>query len=117
MFVAILKDLVSRAGARGAIMLDHDGEVVASCSESDELDMNLIGAHHGIILNIIRDASSQSDFKDIESVSISTGKARLAISSLKEGYYLVLAMGRSRPVGRALFESKSTVRRLEEEMG
>ncbi|MFQ5735626.1 MAG: roadblock/LC7 domain-containing protein [Thermodesulfobacteriota bacterium] len=117
MFNAILKDLTAKAGANGAIMLDHDGELVASYSGSTDLDMDLIGAHHGIILNIIRDASTRSAFKDVQSVSISTGKTRLAISTLKDGYYLVLATGKALPVGKALFESKKAVRRLEAEMG
>ncbi len=116
-FNEILKDLSTRAGASGAIMLDHEGEVVASHSDAPGLDIDLIGVHHGIILNIIRDASTRSDFKDVESVSISTRTTRLAISTLKEGCYLVLAMGKHLPMGRALFESKRAVKRLEAEMG
>lgn len=116
-FERILKELTDRAGANGAIMLANDGEVVASHAVADGLDIDLIGAHHGVILNIIRDASARSDFKDIESVSITTGTSRLAISTLKEGYYVVVAMDKALPIGRALYESERAARMLEKEMG
>lgn len=116
-FNAILQELAQKSGATGAIMLDWEGEVVASYSASDSLQMDLIGAHHGIILDIIKDASTRSDAPEVRSVSISTGETRLAISSLKEGYYLVVALEKKRPVGRALFESKRAIKVIEKEMG
>ncbi len=116
-FKAILQDLAHKAGATGAIMLDWEGEVVASYSAGDSLQMDLIGAHHGIILDIIKDASTRSDTAEVRSVSISTGNTRLAISSLKEGYYLVVALEKKHPIGRALFESKRAIKIIEAEMG
>jgi len=116
-FERILKELTDATGANGAIMLANDGEVVAAHAARDGLDIDLIGAHHGIILSIIKDASSRSDFKDILSVSITTDTNRLAISTLKEGYYMVLSIARAIPVGRALYESERAARLLEEEMG
>lgn len=116
-FERILQELTGRAGANGAIMLADDGEVVASHSATEGLDIDLIGAHHGIILSIIKDASARSDFRDILNVSITTDKNRLAISTLKEGYYLVLAMAKALPIGKALYESGRAARLLEEEMG
>ncbi|MBI5491965.1 MAG: roadblock/LC7 domain-containing protein [Deltaproteobacteria bacterium] len=116
-FNFILEDLTKKAGARGAIMLDSDGEIVASHSETPSLDIDLIGAHHGIVLDIIKDASTRSSLTGVKTVSITTDRSRLAISTLKEGYYLLLAMARSTPMGKALFESRMAVERLEEEMG
>jgi len=116
-FKTILQGLTQRSFATGAIMLDWEGEVVASYSVNDSVQMDLIGAHHGIILDIIRDASVKSDIYGVDSVSITTDSTRLAISSIKEGYYLVVALDRNRPVGRALFESKRAIRAIENEMG
>ena len=116
-FKAILQDLTQNSGAFGAIMLDREGEVVASWAQNDSLQIDLIGAHHGIILNIIQDASRRSDFSDVSSVSISTDSAKLAISSIKEGYYLVVALEKRRPVGKALFESRRAIKKIEREMG
>ncbi|MBI5588219.1 MAG: roadblock/LC7 domain-containing protein [Deltaproteobacteria bacterium] len=116
-FKAILQDLALKAGATGAIMLDREGEVVASCAQNDSLQIDLIGAHHGIILNIIQDASTRSDFPEVSSVSISTDSAKLSISSIKEGYYLVVALEKRRPIGKTLFESRRAIKKIEEEMG
>ena len=116
-FERILKELTGRAGANGAIMLANDGEVVAYHTDKAGLDIDLIGAHHGVILDIIRDASARSDFKDIKSVSITTDTHRLAISTLKDGYYIVLSMDKTLPIGRALYESDRAAKMLEEEMG
>ncbi len=116
-FKAILQDLTQKSRAAGAIMLDWEGELVAAYSVSDSLQMDLIGAHHGIILDIIKDASTRSDFREVRTVSISTGSTRLAISSIKEGYYLVVALEKRQPVGRALFESRRAIKIIEREMG
>jgi len=116
-FERILKELTGRSGANGAIMLAKDGEVVAYHTDDDGLDIDLIGAHHGVILDIIRDASARSDFMDITSVSITTDANRLTISTLKEGYYIVLSMDKTLPIGKALYESDRAARMLEEEMG
>jgi predicted regulator of Ras-like GTPase activity (Roadblock/LC7/MglB family) len=116
-FERILKELTDRSGASGAIMLANDGEVVAYHTDEAGLDIDLIGAHHGVILDIIRDASARSDFRDITSVSITTDTNRLAISTLKDGYYIVLSMDKTLPIGRALYESDRAARMLEEEMG
>lgn len=116
-FTRILKELTEKSGAKGAIMLDYDGEVVASYSEAETLEIDLIGAHHGIILNIIKDAAARSSGGMVSSVSISTDILRIAISSIKDDYYLVMAMDRRSPVGKAAFESRRAVKELEKEMG
>lgn len=115
-FKAILQELAEKTGASGAIMIDWEGEVVASYSLNDSLQMDLIGAHHGIILNIIKDASARIDLSDVRSVVISTREARLAISPIKEGYCLVVSLQKGRAIGKALFESGRAVKRLELEM-
>ncbi len=117
-FNSILKDLAKRAGGTGAALLSMDGEVVASFSESPAIEIDLIGAHHGIILNIIKEsAASQKESAAVKTVSISTDNARLAISTLKDGFYLVLAMDKSRYLGKALSESARAVKKLEKEIG
>ena len=116
-FERILKELTDRAGANGAIMLANDGEVVASVAVEAGLDIDLIGAHHGGILDIIRDASARSDVKEIKSGSTKTDTNRLAISTLKDGYYIVLSMDKTLPIGKALYESDRAAKMLEKEMG
>lgn len=116
-FNDILKKLTERAGGVGAIMLDADGEMVASYSRTPSVEMDLIGAHHGIILDIARDAASRTSVSNVRTISISTEKNKLAITALKEGYYLVVALPKSKPLGKARYESGKAVPELEEEMG
>ncbi|MBI1912676.1 MAG: hypothetical protein HYS21_11835 [Deltaproteobacteria bacterium] len=117
-FTAILRDLTQKTHSTGAVMLDHDGELVASYSSFPSLEIDLIGAHHGIILNSIKDFSSRrQDLSGVKSVSISTTMMKLAISAIKDGYYLVLTMDRIRPIGKALYESQKAVKKIEAEMG
>lgn len=116
-FNEILRDLSVSAGAAGAIIIDWEGEVVASWAGSPEIDINLIGAHHEIILDIIKDASSRHGAEAVRHVAITTDKARLAMASIKEGYCLVMALGRDVPVGKALLASGRAVERIESEMG
>ncbi|WKZ32982.1 MAG: roadblock/LC7 domain-containing protein [Thermodesulfobacteriota bacterium] len=116
-FDSILEDLSMRAGANGAILIDWDGEIVASWAASRDVNIDLIGAHHEIILDIVKEAASRHDRQDVRHLAITTDKAKLAISTVKEGYCLVVALGNERPMGKALFESKRAVERIEEEMG
>lgn len=115
-FNIILKRLAEAANATGAVLLAWDGEIVDSYSQSP-IELDLIGAHHGIVLNIIKDAASRSHSDAVRYVSISTEKARLLIFSLKDGYYLVVTLGRSGYIGKVLRESDKAVKALEAEMG
>lgn len=115
-FTEILKSLSERTGANGAVMIDRDGEVVASWSVVAGLDMELIGAHYEIVLDAAVEAASGHGGK-VSSVAISTDTARLAILAIKEGYCLVLALDRAAPSGRVMIEAARAVETIETEMG
>ena len=129
-FNAILRRLTERTGASGAVLVDRDGEVVASHPGSlragpEGLDMPLVGAHYAIVTERIREASSRAlpGAGQPSSALISTTGASVAISTVKDGLCLVvLTCGGGRLAGgcgggRVLFESKRAVRLIEEEMG
>ncbi|MBI5970255.1 MAG: roadblock/LC7 domain-containing protein [Deltaproteobacteria bacterium] len=117
-FTSILKNLAERSGATGAVMLDWEGEIVASYAGVERLELDLIGAHHGIILDIIKDAvNKEKDSGGVKTVFITTDANRLAITSLKEGYYIVLTIPKTGLGVRAVYESNKAVARIEEEMG
>jgi predicted regulator of Ras-like GTPase activity (Roadblock/LC7/MglB family) len=127
-FNAILKNLAERTGALGAIMIDFEGESVAFEATDPSLDMPLVGAHHGLVLDAIKEANSRhapalsgspapgSD-GDIKNTFISTDTSGIVLSPLKDGYCLVVVLKKGMPPGRALFESRRTQRLLEKEMG
>lgn len=117
-FKKILRGLVERSGAAGAVILDRDGEILDKFSEDAHLDLDLIGAHYGVILGIVKDAAGrQRDFGEVGSVSILTEKTRLSICAIKDGYYLVVASGRKTLAGRTLLESSKAIKMIEAEMG
>ncbi|MBI5236521.1 MAG: roadblock/LC7 domain-containing protein [Deltaproteobacteria bacterium] len=119
-FTAILKDLAARTGAIGAVLLDWEGELIASYSGSPQMELDLIGAHHGIILDIARDAALRQTGQsagDVTSISITTNTGRLVISTIKEGYYVIAALPRSVSIARCAFEVKKAVPLIEKEMG
>lgn len=113
-FRTILKELTERSRGKGAIMLDKDGESVAEFSEPG-VEIDLIGAHHGIILHSVKENCPQEE--PLKSITITTSSTNLVISALKDGYYVVLAIDRPRPAGKALFEIKRAAKKIEVEMG
>lgn len=115
-FKTILERLVDSAGATGAVLLASDGEIVESYSGT-QAELDLIGAHHGIILSAIKDASERCTPGAVRSVTISTQKARLAIFTVKEGYYIVVTAAKSSFTGRILMEGALALKSVEEEMG
>ncbi len=116
-FEAILHELTERSGASGAVLLGADGDMVASFTASPALEMDLIGAHHGVILNIVRDAAERLDEGPVKAISITTGASRITVCSLKEDLCLVLVMKRQAQPGKALMESRRAIVRIEKELG
>lgn len=118
-FKAILKNLVEKTpGATGAILLDWEGEAVADFSKSPDIDLPAVGAHKGIILNLTKDALTRLKGGDgVRTIGISTDTAKIALSTVKEGYYIVMTLEKTKPISRAFFESKKAIKSIEREMG
>ncbi len=94
--------------------------MIASYSGSPSLELDLIGAHHGIILNIARDAADRQTGRsagDITYIAITTNIGRLIISTIKEGYYVIVALPRSVSIARCAFEVRKALPLIEKEMG
>lgn len=117
-FKKILENLTIRTGAAGAILLDFEGEAIDCFSTGTDLELDMIGAHNSIILNMLREVSNrQKNSGEVETVGISTAKTKLALSTIKDGYYLLVAMDIKKPFGRAFFESKKAVVEILKEIG
>jgi predicted regulator of Ras-like GTPase activity (Roadblock/LC7/MglB family) len=114
-FTEILKSLSERTGARGAVMTDKDGEIVASWSAPSVLDMELVGAHFEIVLDAAMDAASVHGGK-VSSIAIATSTSKLAVLAIKEGYCLVVALDRAAPSDKVMTEAAHAVETIEAEM-
>ncbi|MFZ3073296.1 MAG: hypothetical protein WA162_08635 [Thermodesulfobacteriota bacterium] len=117
-FKQILETLTSKSHARGAVMLDWEGEVVDSFSVATGLELDAIGAHKGLILNMLKNvAAGTHDDDDVKSVAIQAGDSKIVMSPLKDGYYLLVVTDKFKPFGRVMFESKRAAKEIEREMG
>jgi len=117
-FDSILKTLAVSSGASGALLLDWEGELVASFVADPSFELDLIGAHHGIILDIIKDTRLPGqDPDEVKNVLISTGNTKLCITAIKENYYVVVLQKRAKLGSKAIYASRRAVMALEKEMG
>ncbi|MBI5236937.1 MAG: roadblock/LC7 domain-containing protein [Deltaproteobacteria bacterium] len=117
-FQETLQEFADAVGAKGAAMLAWDGEAVASYAVGADTEMDLIGAHHSPVLDTIKEASSRHDpSAPVQTVFITSAKARLSISVIKDNYCLVASLERYTPMGKVIVESRKAVQRIEEEMG
>lgn len=119
-FSEILKTLTEKTGAVGSAVLAADGELVEAYPPHDSTGhaaINLIGAHHGIILGIAKDATTHAGgLTAVRSIQIWTKKARMAVIDLIEGYYLILVLGGDVPMGKATIAAKTAARLIEMEI-
>ncbi|MCK4846215.1 MAG: hypothetical protein KAS88_00985 [Deltaproteobacteria bacterium] len=117
-FKAILEDLTAMSKAEGAIMLDWEGEAVDFFSSSADLQLAEIGAHKGIILNMLKEVSANhSEGNRIKHIGITTNNYNIAISTLKDDYYILVTLKKNSSIGRAFYESRKAARKIEKEMG
>lgn len=59
-FEKLLKDLVEKIDAKGAILLDWEGECVVHYGKISDYDLKVIGAYQVIILNHLQKAEQGS---------------------------------------------------------
>lgn len=102
-------------GALGAIIIDWEGEAVDQVARIGEYDIKVLGAHKGVILNLLRAALSRIDSGELEEVLIRTGQNKTLLAPLSADYYLVLTLGPTALAGRAAFKMRSCVAALRAE--
>jgi predicted regulator of Ras-like GTPase activity (Roadblock/LC7/MglB family) len=112
----ILEALLARiAGARTALLLDAQGEVVVGAGDLGERQ-RLIGAYQGISLSMASRTADRFDAGDIRSLVWRHDGGSVVLTTLKDGYYLVVSLDRlalPAVAGRHCEEARS---RLDEEI-
>jgi predicted regulator of Ras-like GTPase activity (Roadblock/LC7/MglB family) len=90
----ILEELVALVPfAKSALLFDHQGEVVAAAGAKEELD-HLVGAYQGLALTAARGAADRCAAGDVRQMVCRYEKASVVVHPLKDGYYLVLVLGK-----------------------
>ena len=101
-YLALLEGLVrSMPGARAALMLDAEGEVVVETGERD-YRARLIGAYQGIALATARRTAERYLGGEVACLLCRYSQASVILQSLRDGYYLVLALDPTANAGLGL---------------
>jgi len=94
LFKEILKRMVDRVpGAQGAIFADWEGESVDFHYSGPDYDIKLVGAHQGILLNIINEVSSGCGMGRVRCMLVAADLGKLVVMPIKDGYYLAVLLG------------------------
>lgn len=118
-FDKLLEQLVDSVyGARGAVFLDHDGEVVQHyLAHKSVAELDLIGAYQGITLTTCRKFSDEVDMGTIEFMICQYKEATCLIKTLNEGYFVLLALSPQGNIGQAMHTLREMAKELNSEMG
>lgn len=116
-FKSILKNLMdSVPGASGAILADWEGEAVEQCCHFDVFDLKVIGAHKGILLNLMKEAHRKMAAGDMLHTVITTERQHILTGPIGADYFLVMTLDRSAIVGQALHSFKEALNLMHKEI-
>lgn len=117
-FGELLAELVGTVpGAVGAVFVDWDGESVDQFGHIPELDIRIIGAHWGIVVNLTRRLLEKSKYGKPEEIILSSEKRDVIIKTVTPEYFVVLTMKRGAHLGYALKEMTRVTHLIRAEMG
>lgn len=116
-FKSILANLLdSVPGSTGAILADWEGEAVEQSCLYDIYDLKVIGAHKGILLNLLKDAHQKMAAGEMQHAVITTGKQHYLTGPIGADYFLVMTLDRTAVVGLAIRHFQVAVKRLYKEI-
>ncbi|HUL76362.1 MAG TPA: roadblock/LC7 domain-containing protein [Vicinamibacteria bacterium] len=112
----ILESLLARAtGARTALLLDSQGEVVVGAGDLDERQ-RLIGAYQGISLGMVSRTAARFDAGEVRSLLWRHDGGSVVLATLRDGYYLVVSLGPEALPALAARRCDEARARLDEEL-
>jgi predicted regulator of Ras-like GTPase activity (Roadblock/LC7/MglB family) len=89
----ILEALLTHvAGARTALLLDAQGEVVVGAGDLGERQ-RLIGAYQGIALGMASRTAGRFEAGEVRSLVWRHDGGSVVLTTLRDGYYLVVSLG------------------------
>lgn len=114
-----MKELVeSTPGATGAIFVDWEGEAVDqyAVNEEDLYHLKVIGAHKGVMLNLIHDAQKAAEYEAVRSVAVRMENYNVLMAPVKDGYFVAMTMTHDTVMGKARYCLAKTLEALKKEM-
>ena len=96
-FTGPLEEVVRRAtGGLGAVVVADDGETIDQFTAGDHYEIRLVGAHQGIILQLIQRAMENAgNGNRLEGVSITSDRRIFSVVPVMDGTFLVLVQDRT----------------------
>lgn len=116
-FKSILANLMASVpGATGAILADWEGEAVEQSCLYDIYDLKVIGAHKGILLNLLKDAHQKMAAGEMQHAVITTERQHYLTGSIGADYFLVMTLDRTAIVGLAIRHFQAAVEKMYKEI-
>lgn len=113
-FERILKSLVLNMQAKGAIMLDWEGESVVHYGLIDEYDLKVIGAYQVIIHNFLKKISVQ---EKINFFQIKYEKMVAQFMPITKDYFVMLIFDNKEIASKALYNLEKVANDFQKEIG
>ncbi|MBI2114999.1 MAG: roadblock/LC7 domain-containing protein [candidate division NC10 bacterium] len=113
----VLDSLLNRvAGARGAILVDQDGVLIARASRGPAVDLDAAGAGAGLLLRETLAAAGHLGHGTVGEVLLEAERGTLAVIPLKNTCCLCLLLGPDAVLGRGLFEARRAAFALDQSL-
>jgi predicted regulator of Ras-like GTPase activity (Roadblock/LC7/MglB family) len=114
-FTAVLQAAVARVpGGRGAVFLDTEGESVDEFTETSRTGIQLVGAHLGVVLSLVRERLRSWGRPD--EILIETEHAIILVAAVDDRYLAVLEADAQAPIGLMRRELARAIEALRAEM-
>lgn len=105
-FEKLLKDVVEKIDAKGAILLDWEGESVVHYGKIDDYDLKVIGAYQVIILNHLKNVHKGNEVSFFQ-MKFSTLIAQFM--PVNRDYYVLLLFENGEIAPKALYNLMDVV--------
>jgi predicted regulator of Ras-like GTPase activity (Roadblock/LC7/MglB family) len=116
-FADILREMVERVpGAVGAIFADWEGEAVDQFAHIPQLDIQLVGAHWGIVLTQATRGLERVGIGHVDELTIEAQDGMVLIRRVTDRYYVVLQAKRDAHLATARRELERSAQTLLGEM-
>lgn len=117
MFLERLSKIGNRIqGAVALSLVDEDGISIESINSNPELDLEVLAAELIAQVKTMQGAYSELATGRFRQCSITTDRMTVVVSSLGQGYYLLLVLNREASIGQARFELRRARLLLEPEL-
>ena len=117
MFLEKLSKISNRIpGALALCLVDSDGILIESVSAGADMDYDLLAAELVTQAENISNDHRDLAVGDVEQLTVATDRLTLMVSSVGNGYYLLLVLGPDGSYGKARFELRRSRLLLDQEL-